>query len=66
MYVGGESDKWVSDVLKKKTNKNLVAINLMDEMKDSKKAEEVKEGMQPEKEEHDHHDHDGDKEVTRA
>ena len=33
----------------------------MDEMKDSKKAEEVKEGMQPEKEEHDHHDHDGDK-----
>ena len=61
MYVGGESDKWVSDVLKKKTNKNLVAINLMDEMKDSKKAEEVKEGMQPEKEEHDHHDHDGDK-----
>ena len=61
VYVGGESDKWVSDVLKKKTNKNLVAINLMDEMKDSKKAEEVKEGMQPEKEEHDHHDHDGDK-----
>ena len=41
VYVGGESDEWVADVLKKKKNKDLVAINLMDEMKDSKKAEEV-------------------------
>ena len=59
VYVGGESDEWVADVLKKKKNKDLVAINLMDEMKDSKKAEEVKEGMQPEKEdEGDGHHHE--------
>ena len=56
VYVGGESDEWVEDVLKKKKNKDLVAINLMDEMKDSKKAEEVKEGMQPEKEDEDEDD----------
>ena len=56
VYVGGESDEWVEDVLKKKKNKDLVAINLMDEMKDSKKAEEVKEGMQPEKEDEDEGD----------
>ena len=59
VYVGGESDEWVEDVLKKKKNKDLVAINLMDEMKDSKKAEEVKEGMQPEKEDEDEDEGDG-------
>lgn len=66
VYVGGESDEWVEDVLKKKKNKDLVAINLMDEMKDSKKAEEVKEGMQPEKEdvdEGDGHHHENAEEV---
>lgn len=66
VYVGGESDEWVEDVLKKKKNKDLVAINLMDEMKDSKKAEEVKEGMQPEKEDEDEgdgHHHENAKEV---
>ena len=66
IYVGGESDEWVEDVLKKKKNKDLVAINLMDEMKDSKKAEEVKEGMQPEKEDEDEgdgHHHENAEEV---
>ena len=66
VYVGGESDEWVEDVLKKKKNKDLVAINLMDEMKDSKKAEEVKEGMQPEKEDEDEgdgHHHENAEEV---
>lgn len=65
IYVGGESDEWVEDVLKKKKNKDLVAINLMDEMKDSKKAEEVKEGMQVEKEEDegDGHHHENAEEI---
>lgn len=51
IYVGGESDEWVEDVLKEAKNKNLKVINLMDVMGDKAKEEEVKEGMQPEKEE---------------
>ena len=52
IYVGGESDEWVEDVLKQAKNKNLKVINLMDVMGDKAKEEEVKEGMQPEEEEH--------------
>ncbi|AKT46786.1 ABC transporter substrate-binding protein [Eubacterium sulci ATCC 35585] len=51
IYVGGESDEWVEDVLKEAKNKNLKVINLMDVMGDKAKEEEVKEGMQPEEEE---------------
>lgn len=51
IYVGGESDEWVEDVLKQAKNKNLKVINLMDVMGDKAKEEEVKEGMQPEEEE---------------
>jgi putative adhesion lipoprotein len=52
IYVGGESDEWVEDVLKEAKNKKLKVINLMDIMGDKAKEEEVKEGMQPEEEEH--------------
>ena len=65
IYVGGESDGWVNDVLKNAANKNMVVINLLDVLGDAVKEEEVVEGMQ--EEEHDHedgeedHDHeDGD------
>ena len=51
VYVGGESDKWVDDVLKQATNKNMVTINLMDVLGDKKKEEELIEGMQGEEEE---------------
>ena len=37
IYVGGESDEWVEDALKSKTNKNRVEINLMDALGDSVK-----------------------------
>lgn len=57
IYVGGESDEWVKDVLKQAKNKNLKVINLMDVVGDKAKEEEVKEGMQAE----DEHDHDKDK-----
>ena len=57
IYVGGESDEWVKDVLKQAKNKNLKVINLMDVIGDKAKEEEVKEGMQAE----DEHDHDKDK-----
>ena len=46
IYVGGESDEWVEDALKSKTNKNRVEINLMDALGDSVKEEEEVEGMQ--------------------
>ena len=52
IYVGGESDEWVEDVLKEAKNKKLKVINLMDVLGDKAKEEEVKEGMQPEEEEH--------------
>lgn len=49
VYVGGESDKWVEDVLKEATNRNMIVINLLDVLGNSVKEEEVKEGMEPEK-----------------
>ena len=55
IYVGGESDEWVEDALKSKTNKNRVEINLMDALGDSVKEEEEVEGMQSEEE----HEHEG-------
>ena len=56
VYVGGESDEWVDDVLKQATNKDMVVIDLLDVLGDSVKEEEVVEGMEHE---HDHeHEHD--------
>ena len=57
VYVGGESDEWVDDVLKEAVNKDMIVINLMDELGNAVKEEEIIEGM----EEHDHeHEHDED------
>ena len=52
IYVGGESDEWVDDVLKNATNKNMIVINLLETLGDKAKEEELVEGMQGE--EHDH------------
>lgn len=49
--VGGESDKWVDDILKEAINKDMVVIDLLDVLGNDVKAEEVKEGMQTEEEE---------------
>lgn len=57
VYVGGESDEWVDDVLKEATNKNMVVVNLMDALGDSVKEEEVVEGMQEEEHDHEHEHH---------
>ncbi|MCR5703327.1 MAG: metal ABC transporter substrate-binding protein [Eubacterium sp.] len=51
VYVGGESDAWVEDVLKTSVNKEMKVINLMDSLKGKVKEEEVVEGMQAEEEE---------------
>ena len=51
IYVGGESDGWVEDVLKQKTNPNLKTVNLLAAIGEAAKEEEDKEGMQAEEEE---------------
>ncbi len=56
IYVGGESDEWVSDALKEAVNKDMVVIDLLDVLGDSVKEEEIVEGMQEEEHEHDHAD----------
>ena len=58
IYVGGESDQWVSDALKQAKNKDMIVINLMDTLKDHLKDEELVEGMQgaSEEEEEDAYD----------
>ena len=52
IYVGGESDKWVSDVIQKADNKDMIVLDLLDILGDKAKEEEVKEGMQEEEHEH--------------
>ena len=60
IYVGGESDKWVSDALRNPVNKNRVVINLMDVLGSAVKEEEIVPGMQAEEHDHDHEDEDED------
>ncbi|WP_294430716.1 metal ABC transporter substrate-binding protein [uncultured Treponema sp.] len=48
IYVGGESDAWISDALKNATNKDMIVINLMEVLKGFVKQEEIIEGMQGE------------------
>ena len=59
VYVGGESDEWVEDVLQSAMNPNLKAINLVDAMGEDIKTEEVVEGMEHD---HDHEDSEDHKE----
>ena len=51
VYVGGESDSWVDDVLKRADNKDMIVLDLLDILGDKAKEEEIKEGMQGEEEE---------------
>ncbi|MBQ1505489.1 MAG: zinc ABC transporter substrate-binding protein [Erysipelotrichales bacterium] len=52
VYVGGESDKWVEDVLRTVKNDGPETVNLMEVLKDRILEEEETEGMQ--EEEHSH------------
>ncbi len=61
VYIGGESEKWVDDVLKEAQNSSMIVVDLMDVLGDSVKEEEVVEGMQEESE-HDHDHEEGDHE----
>ena len=53
IYVGGESDDWVDDVLAQAHNKDMVIVNLLEVLKDDIKEEEIVEGMQAQEEEED-------------
>lgn len=60
VYVGGESDEWVNDVLRDAMNKDMKVVNLLESLGDSVKQEEAIEGMQEEEHEHEEdHDHEG-------
>ena len=52
IYVGGESDKWVSDALAQAQNKEMHVISLMEILGNRAKEEEQKEGMQAAHEKH--------------
>lgn len=68
IYVGGESDEWVEDVLATTTNKNMVSLSLLELLGESVKSEEIVEGMEHEHEHdeddegHEDHEHDVDDE----
>ena len=70
IYVGGESDKWVSNALAEAVNKDMKVINLLEAMGEDLKTEEIVEGMEHDhdhEEDHDHeaeadHDHEEDHE----
>ena len=59
IYIGGESDEWVKDVLKE-APESLHAVCLMDVLKDALIDEEILEGMTAD-EEHEEHEHDEEK-----
>lgn len=68
IYVGGESDEWVTAALKNATNKNMKTINLLQVLGDKVKDEEHIDGMQPEKggtggddSDHNHGEHEHEK-----
>ena len=48
VFIGGESDAWVQDVLKNSANDNRKIVNLLEILGDAAKQEETVEGMQAE------------------
>lgn len=52
IYVGGESDGWISEALPKNKNKETIVINLLEELGEGAKIEEMVEGMQEDDHEH--------------
>ncbi|MCD8346875.1 MAG: metal ABC transporter substrate-binding protein [Lachnospiraceae bacterium] len=53
IYVGGESDEWVEDVLKEAVNDDMVVLDLLEILGDSAVEEETVEGMETGEEEND-------------
>lgn len=66
IYVGGESDAWVSDVLNTTQNEDIKIISLLDMLGERAHFEETVEGMQCEDEECHDHDHGHDHEAEEG
>ena len=58
IYVGGESDKWVSNALAEAVNKDMKVINLLEAMGEGLKTEEIVEGMEHDHDHEEDHDHE--------
>lgn len=58
IYVGGESDKWVSSALAEAVNKDMKVINLLEAMGEDLKTEEIVEGMEHDHDHEEDHDHE--------
>ena len=56
VYVGGESDEWVDDALKEKTNKDMKVVNMMQALGDD--IDEEEEGLEKESEDHEEIEYD--------
>ena len=65
IFVGGESDEWVDDVLATAMNADMRTVNLVEALGDQAKEEELVEGMEHEHD-HEEHDHDHDHEHEEA
>ena len=63
IYVGGESDDWVENVLAEAVNQDMIVLNLLDILGDAVKEEEVVEGMQEDEHEHEHEEPEWDEHV---
>ena len=63
VYVGGESDRWIEDILKDAKNKDMAVINLIDVLGDSVKEEETVDGMQGDSDHDADHDHEDEAEL---
>ena len=62
IYVGGESDEWVDDVLRSANNKKMDRVNLLEALGDAAKAEELLDGMEHDHDHEEEHDEDRDHE----
>ena len=59
IYVGGESDTWVDSALQEAINKDMIVIDLLDELGSAVKEEELVEGMEGEEEEEEGEEEEG-------
>jgi len=63
IYVGGESDEWVDDVLKEAVNEDMVVLDLLEILGDAAVEEETVEGMETGEEENDEEETEYDEHV---
>ncbi|MBD5452606.1 MAG: zinc ABC transporter substrate-binding protein [Lachnospiraceae bacterium] len=63
VYVGGESDEWVTEVLKNAHNQEMRVVNLMETLGDAVKEEETVRGIAAQRHEHDSDEEEYDEHV---